>query len=78
MTLRDPRANAADSEPNCRSMRWIVVIASYLREKLLEPQRERYRNQGRHETANRWREWNERRVEALSMGEDFNEPPPEE
>ena len=58
--------------------RWIMVIASYFRDKFLEPQRERYRNQGRQENANQWREWNQRRLEALSRGEDFNEPPPGE
>ena len=58
--------------------RWIVVIASYFRDKFLEPQRERYRNQGRQETANQWREWNQRRLDAQARDEDFNEAPPSE
>ena len=70
--------------------RWMMVIASYFRDKFLEPQRERYRNQGREqghqeglekgrqEMANRWREWNQRNLDALEKGEEFNEPPPGE
>ena len=59
-----------------------MVIANYLREKLLEPQRKRYREEGRaeghQEMAVQWREWNRRRLNALENGEEFNEPPPGE
>ena len=66
--------------------RGMMVIASYLREKLLEPQRKRYREEGKEkgraeghqEMAARWREWNRRRLNALENGEEFNEPPPGE
>ena len=54
-----------------------MVIASYFRDKLLIPQREKYRDQGRKEMAARVREWNQRRLDAQAQGEDFDEPPPE-
>ena len=60
--------------------RWIMVLANYFREKFLIPQREKYRgqgrDQGRKETATRWREWNQRRLDAQARDEDFGEPPP--
>ena len=56
--------------------RWIMVLASYFRDKFLIPQREKYRDQGRREMAARWREWNQRRLDAQARGEDFGEPPP--
>ena len=64
--------------------RGIMVIASFLREKLLEPQRKRYREQGleqgleqgRQEMATHWNEWNQRRLTAQENGEEFDEPPP--
>ena len=60
--------------------RWMMVIASYFKEKFQEPQREKYRDQGRDqgrkEMAARWREWNQRRLDAQAKNEDFNEPPP--
>ena len=63
-------------------VRWIVVIASYFREKLLEPQRRKYRDQGRtegrEEVSQQWREWNQRRLQAQANGEEFKEPPPGE
>ena len=56
--------------------RWIMVLASYFRDKFLIPQREKYRDQGRKEMAARWQEWNQRRLDAQARGEDFGEPPP--
>ena len=64
--------------------RGIMVLASFLREKLLEPQRKRYREQGleqglkqgRQEMATHWNEWNQRRLTAQGNGEEFDEPPP--
>ena len=60
--------------------RWIMVLADFFTRRFLEPQREKYREQGREqgrkETAARWREWNQRRLDAQARGEDFNEPPP--
>ena len=56
--------------------RWMMVIASYFRDKLVIPQREKLREQGREEMAARWREWNQRRLDAQARGADFDEPPP--
>ena len=57
-----------------------MVLADFFTRRFLEPQREKYREQGREqgrkETAARWREWNQRRLDAQARGEDFNEPPP--
>ena len=57
-----------------------MVLASYFRDKFLIPQREKYREQGhdqsRTEMAARWREWNQRSLDAQTRDKDFNEPPP--
>ena len=53
-----------------------MVLASYFRDKFVIPQREKYRDEGRKEMAARWREWNQRRLDARARNEDFNEPPP--
>ena len=55
-----------------------MATASYLRGKLLEPQRKKYREEGRAEMAVQWREWNRRRLNALENREEPNEPPPGE
>ena len=66
-----------------------MVLANFFRERFLEPQREKYREQGREqgpeqgreqarkEISERWLEWNRRRLDAQTRGEDFDEPPPE-
>ena len=41
-----------------------------------EQGQEQGRDQGRKEMAARWREWNQRRLDAQARDEDFNEPPP--
>ena len=56
--------------------RWMMVLASYFRDKLVIPQREKLRDQGRKEMAARWQEWNQRRLDAQARGADFDEPPP--
>ena len=53
-----------------------MVLADFFTRRFLEPQREKYREHVRKETATRWREWNQRRLDAQARGEDFNEPPP--
>ena len=57
-----------------------MVLADFFTRRFLIPQREKYRDQGREqgrkETATRWREWNQRRLDAQARDEDFNEPPP--
>ena len=57
-----------------------MVLANFFREKFLIPQREKYREQGREqgrtEMAARWREWNQRRLDAQARDKDFGDPPP--
>ena len=57
-----------------------MVLADFFTRRFLEPQREKYREQGREqgrkEISERWREWNQPRLDAQAKGEDFNEPPP--
>ncbi len=57
-----------------------MVIADWLRTKLVEPLqdslREEGRKEGREESNSNWREWNRRRREAEERGEPFNEPEP--
>ena len=65
-----------------------MVLADFFTRRFLEPQREKYREQGREqgreqvreqgrkEMAARWREWNQRRLDAQARDEDFGEPPP--
>ena len=57
-----------------------MVLADFFRDKFLIPQREKYseqgHDQGRTEMAARWREWNQRRLDAQARNEDFNKPPP--
>ena len=61
-----------------------MVLADFFTRKFLEPQREKYREQGREqareqarrEISERWREWNQRRLDAQAKGDDFNQLPP--
>ena len=57
-----------------------MVIADWLRTKLVAPLqdslREEGRDEGRAEVLSDWREWNRRRLEAEARGEEFNEPEP--
>ena len=57
-----------------------MVLANHLRQRLLEPLKERQRmegrEQGRAESDAAWRAWNERREKAAESGEPFDEPPP--
>ena len=56
-------------------VRWIMVIAGWLEEKL-ERTREARRAEGRAEADRDWDDWNRRREAALERGEAFSEPPP--
>ena len=47
-----------------------------MRQKLVEPLKEKQRQEGRAEAHIEWWEWNERRLEAAAKGEPFNEPVP--
>jgi flagellar biosynthesis/type III secretory pathway protein FliH len=65
-----------------------MVTGEYLRQKLVEPLKEKQRAEGRAEglaegrekgrEAERaaWEAWNRRRMDAESKGEPFDEPPP--
>ena len=53
-----------------------MVLANHLRQRLLEPLKERQRMEGRAESDAAWRAWNARREKAAASGEPFNEPPP--
>ena len=55
----------------------IVVTKRYLDSKLVEPIRQRLREEGREEERQLWRDWNIRRLEAEAKGKVFNEPPPD-
>ena len=58
----------------------MMVLANYLRQNLLEPLKERQKEEGRvegrEESDARWLAWNERREKAAAEGELFDEPPP--
>ena len=54
-----------------------MVVANYIRQNLLEPLKARQRAEGRAESNAMWRDWNERRKKAESLGEPFDEPPPD-
>ena len=57
-----------------------MVLANHLRQRLLEPLKERQRMEGRMEgraeSDAAWRAWNARREKAAASGEPFDEPPP--
>ena len=58
-----------------------MVLADYLRVKLVAPLRDGLRAEGRAEgraeAHSVWREWNRRRREAEARGEAFDEPEPD-
>ena len=66
-----------------------MVLANYIRVKLVEPAKERLREQGREQGLEQgreqgltqanaaWCDWNERRMKAQADGATFNEPPPD-
>ena len=65
----------------------IMVVADYLRKKLIEPLEERRRQEaqrrerearaeGEAQNQAAWEAWNERRMAAETRGEPFDEPPP--
>ena len=57
-----------------------MVTKRYLDSKLVEPIRQRLREEGeaigREQERQRWVAWNRRRLEAKAKGEAFTEPPP--
>ena len=54
----------------------IMVIATYLANRLLHPLQEKLRQEGSQKNQAQWEAWNERRMEADKRGEPFDEPPP--
>ena len=53
-----------------------MVIADWLRTKLVAPLQDSLREEGREEANGIWRAWNRRRKEATERGEPFDEPEP--
>ena len=57
-----------------------MVLAHLLRQKYLEPlrdkNREKFREEGRQRAHRKWKEWNNRRLEAQAAGIPFDEPHP--
>ncbi len=57
-----------------------MVTGEYLRQKLVEPLKEKQRAEGREEGREEeraaWEAWNRRRLDAESKGEPFDEAPP--
>ena len=57
-----------------------MVIAEYLERKYYGPKRRKEladaKERGRRQANAKFREWNERRLEADAKGEPFDEPPP--
>ena len=53
-----------------------MVIADWLRTKLVAPLQDSLREEGREEANDSWRAWNRRRREAEARGEQFDEPEP--
>ena len=54
----------------------IMVIATYLANRLLHPLQEKLRQEGSQKNQAQWEAWNERRMEADKRGEPFDEAPP--
>ena len=73
-------ASAAISIAITEVLNDIMVTGEWMRQKLVEPLKEKQRQEGRVEAEERvnrlWWEWNERRLEAAAKGEPFNEPVP--
>ena len=53
-----------------------MVFANYLRQRLLEPLKERQREEGRKQENAKWRAWLARCEKAAARGEPFDELPP--
>jgi hypothetical protein len=53
-----------------------MVTYRFLERKILKPQAEKLRAEGRAENQRLWTDWNRHRVEAEEKGKPFNEPPP--
>ena len=66
--------------------RLAMAIANFINRRIVEPQVNKHREEGRAQgftegrtqTNQRWSEWNRRRQEAEAQGRTFNDPPPDE
>ena len=54
----------------------VMVTGEYLRQKLVEPLKEKQRAEGRAQEREAWEAWNRRRLEAEAEGKPFDVPPP--
>ena len=54
-----------------------MVTGEWMRQKLVEPLKEKQRQEGVELADSSWRAWNNRRLEAEAKGEHFDEPAPD-
>ena len=54
-----------------------MVTGEWMRQKLVEPLKEKQRQEGVELADSSWRAWNNRRLEAEAKGEHFDEPTPQ-
>ena len=53
-----------------------MVLSRYIIEQYRKERDARMKAEGREEMAQKWQDWNNRRLAAADRGEPFNEPPP--
>lgn len=70
-------ASAAISIAITEVLNDIMVTGEWMRQKLVEPLKEKQRQEGVELADSSWRAWNNRRLEAESKGEHFDEPTPQ-
>ena len=57
-------------------MEVVMVLSRYIIEQYRKERDARMKAEGREEMAQRWQDWNNRRLAAEGRGEPFDEPPP--
>ena len=57
-------------------MEVVMVLSRYIIEQYRKERDARMKAEGREEMAQKWQDWNNRRLAAEDRGEPFNEPPP--
>lgn len=70
-------ASAAISIAITEVLNDIMVTGEWMRQKLVEPLKEKQRQEGVELAHAQWRAWNNRRLEAEAKGEHFDEPTPQ-
>ena len=68
--------SAANTIAIMEVIQYIMVTVRYLEDRLVKPQRERLRSEGRTQVQEMWEAWNRRRMEAEAKGEPFDDSPP--